>query len=130
MTSQHTASQNAAAMLLTQISTGGPATLSVDEVQVLTSLLEQFAADQVTILSMQRRLDRLEQSADRTDRFLVAGVGLLNSRLSRPDPTGSYDFAAARKARQDLADAIARSGEPADVWSAAIDTLLKLIAIL
>jgi hypothetical protein len=86
MTSQFTDPREAAAMLMTQIASGGPATLSIDEVSVLTVLLEQFAADQVTILSMQRRLDRLEQSADRTDRFLVAGLGLINSRLERPTP--------------------------------------------
>jgi len=107
-----------------------PITLSPEQIALLRSLLDQFAADQITMLTMQRRLERYEDSAERMDRTLAAGLNLLASRLDRPAVDRGFDFAGAKQIREHLAEQIARSSRPEEIWAAAARAALQLIRLL
>lgn len=108
----------------------GPATLSTEQVALVRSLLEQFAADQITLLALQRRLARYEQSGERIDRSLTTGLNLVASRLDRPAADQGFDFAASRQIRDDLAEQVARADRADEIWVAAARAAIRLVSLL
>ncbi len=108
----------------------GPATLSTEQVALVRSLLEQFAADQITLLTLQRRQARCEQSGERIDRSLSTGLNLVASRLDRPGVDHGFDFAASRRIREDLAEQIAQADRADEIWAAAARTAIRLAALV
>ncbi|GEM_PF-4086917 len=112
------------------LDSNAPITLSPQQMTLVQSLLDQFAADQITMLSMQRRLERFEESGERVDRMLATGLNLVASRLDRPAVDRGFDFAAAKQIRENLAEQIARSSRPEEIWAAAGRTAVQLIRLL
>ncbi len=108
----------------------GPVTLAPEQAALVRSLLEQFAADQVTLLTLERRLARHEQAGERLDRALTSGLSLLASRLNRPAIDAGFDIAESRRLRADLAEQVAQSARPQEIWAAAARAALALIRLL
>jgi len=116
--------------LAATLEVGGAATLSTEQVALVRSLLEQFAADQITLLALQRRLARHEQSGDRIERSLTAGLNLLASRLDRPPVDHGFDFVASRQIRDDLAAQVVRADRADEIWAAAARAAIRLAALV
>ena len=108
----------------------GPTTLGAEQVALVRSLLEQFAAAQITLLALQRRLARADQSGERIDRSLSTGLNLVASRLDRPPVEHGFDFAASRQIREDLAEQVARADHADEIWAAAARAAIRLVALL
>ncbi|MCC6907380.1 MAG: hypothetical protein IT430_05510 [Phycisphaerales bacterium] len=108
----------------------GPVTLAPEQAALMRSLLEQFAADQVTLLTLERRLARHEQAGERLDRALTSGLNLLASRLDRPAIGSDFDLAESRRIRAELAEQVAQMQQPQEIWAAAARTALALVRLL
>lgn len=120
----------AADSLATALEGNGPTTLSTEQVALVRSLLEQFAADQITLLTLQLRLARYEQSGERVDRSLATGLNLVASRLNRPAVDQGFDFAGSKQIREHLAEQIAQADRAEEIWAAATRAAIGLVALL
>lgn len=95
--------------LAQKLSTPGPVTLTDADRAAVADALRQLAVDQSLILRQERLLALSAEHAERVRALAEGAVHLARRHAATAPPDENYDYAAARKAREDLAELVCAS---------------------
>lgn len=98
--------------LASKLATPGAAALTDAERSLALAAALQLAGEAALVAKQSRLLRAHDDSGERVDALLAGALRDIGDALGRPAPAAGYDFDAARRAREDLAEAVrdARTG--------------------
>lgn len=116
--------------LAARLTTPGPAALSDSERTLALGALLQLASEAALVAKQSRLLRAHDDSGERVDALLAGALRDLGDSLGRPSPAEGYDFDAAKRAREDLAEAVRDARTGRQVIAAALVFAREIVGLL